>query len=410
MKSPSDRGASDIVQLVQRLRAKDPLMVIGLMSGTSADGVSAAICELAGSGPDTKIRVRFHKTYPYPSDLREAIFELFDRRTATADRICRMNFVLGECFAEKAVQVIADAGLSTREIDLVGSHGQTIFHSPASTELYGRSSRSTLQIGEPAVIAGRTGIPTVADFRKADMVVGGEGAPLMPYLDFVSHRDASHGRVFQNIGGIANLSYVPARAALDDVIAFDTGPGNMIIDAVVKHSTSGTETFDKDGEIAAGGCSDKRLLKSLLKHPFFMKGWPKSTGREEFGEHFSLRLLSSSSRRGMRWEDVVATVTELTVETIARCYERIESSGRRIDEVYVSGGGAANGTMMDSLKKRVSPVKVLDYGSLGYPSEAKESMLIALLTSENIRGQPSNVPSATGAARRVTLGQLCVPA
>lgn len=410
MKSTYDGRTCDVVQLVRRLRAKDRLTIIGLMSGTSADGVSAAVCDVAGSGYDAEIQVRFHRTYSYPRDIRDAIFTLFDRKAATADIICRMNFVLGECFAEKAVQAICEAGLSRDEVDLIGSHGQTIFHSPALQQLCGYSSKSTLQVGEPTVIAGRTGIPTVADFRKADVVAGGEGAPLTPYLDLVLHRNQDLGRVFQNIGGIANLTYVPARASEDDLIAFDTGPGNMVIDAVVRHFTGGVETFDREGAIAARGSPDQWLLRSLLRHPFFARGWPKSTGREEFGERFSRGLLSRSLRHGLKWEDVVATVTELTVETIAGSYERIESRGKGIDEVYVSGGGAANRTIMDSLRRRVSPAKVFDYSLLGYPSEAKESMLMALLASEKIHGNPSNVPTATGAGRRVVLGELYIPA
>ncbi|MCW3979557.1 MAG: anhydro-N-acetylmuramic acid kinase [Candidatus Bathyarchaeota archaeon] len=388
------------------IRRKDSRRVVGLMSGTSADGVTAVVTEITGSGVDTRLKIAGFRTYPYPLDLREAVFDLFDPGTSTVDRICAMNFVLGEFFAECAVNVVEAAGVDLGEVDLIGSHGQTVHHLPQSRKTFGYASRSTLQIGEAAVIAERTGVPTVADFRKTDIAAGGEGAPLTPYLDFVLHRHPTRSRILQNIGGIANLTYLPAGAGAEDVVAFDTGPGNMVIDAVVRHYTDCDLTFDEDGSIASGGSLDTQLLDGLLSHPYFDRKPPKTTGREEFGEGFALRFLREAGDRGMGFEDAVATATALTIETIARAYEGLLPEGSDIDEVYVSGGGAKNRFLMESLSSRLDPVPVLEYDDLGIPGEAKEALLMAVLASEHVSGNPANLPSATGARRAVVLGSL----
>jgi anhydro-N-acetylmuramic acid kinase len=380
--------------------------VVGLISGTSADGVSAVVTEITGTGLETRLRVLGFGTYPYPPELKEAVFKLFRPETSTVDRICEINFVLGEFFNECALRVIGECGLSPGEVDLIGSHGQTIHHLPRPREVSGYSTRSTLQIGEAAVIAERTGIPTVADFRKADVAAGGEGAPLTPYLDLVLHRHPTRGRVLQNIGGIANLTYLPPGASADDVVAFDTGPGNMIIDAVVRHHTHRAREYDEDGIAAAKGEADAGLLGELLSHPYFARSPPKTTGREEFGEAFALDLIRKAGERGLGFEDTVATATALTVESIAGAYELLLPGGSKVDEVYVSGGGARNRFLMGALAERLDPTPVLEYDALGYPGEAKEAMLMALLASEHAMGTPANIPRATGARRAVVLGAL----
>jgi len=380
--------------------------VAGLISGTSADGVSAAVTEITGTSLGAGLRVLGFGTYSYPPELKEAVFELFHPETSTVDRICEMNFVLGEFFAECALRVIGECGLTPGEVDLIGSHGQTIHHLPGLKEVSGYSTRSTLQIGEAAVIAERTGIPTVADFRKADIAAGGEGAPLTPYLDLVLHRHPNRSRVLQNIGGIANLTYLPPGATADDVVAFDTGPGNMVIDAVVRHHTSRAREYDEDGRAAAKGEADAGLLGELLSHPYFARSPPKTTGREEFGEAFALDLIRRAGERGLGFEDTVATATALTVESIAGAYELLLPEGSKVDEVYVSGGGARNRFLMGALAERLDPTPVLEYDALGYPGEAKEAMLMALLASEHVMGTPANVPRATGARRAVVLGAL----
>lgn len=391
---------------IEGIRRKPTRRIVGLISGTSADGVSAVVAEITGSGVGTMLDVLGFRTYPYPPGLREAVFELFSPETSTVDKVCDMNFVLGEFFAECALRIIEDYGLSREDVDLIGSHGQTVHHLPHLHEVCGQETRSTLQVGEAAVIAGRTGIPTVADFRKADIAAGGEGAPLTPYLDYVLHRHPTNGRVLQNIGGIANLTYLPAGAGMEDVVAFDTGPGNMVVDAVVRHLTHGDLAYDEDGRIAAGGTVDDGLLESLLAHPYFGRRPPKTTGREEFGEAFALNVLRQAGERGLAFEDVVATATALTVESIARAYEGLLPEGSQIDEAYVSGGGARNLFLVQELADRLDPTPVHDYDNLGYPGEAKEALLMAVLANEHVSGNPSNIPGATGARRAVVLGAL----
>jgi anhydro-N-acetylmuramic acid kinase len=396
----------NFIERMTLIQLKERRRVVGLMSGTSADGVTAVVAEIAGSGVDTRVEVSGFRTYPYPPDLREVVFDLFSPETSTVDRICEMNFVLGEFFAECAVKAVEACGLAIDEIDLIGSHGQTIHHLPRSMEAYGYGSRSTLQIGEAAVIAARTGAPTVADLRKADIAAGGEGAPLTPYLDFILHRHPSRSRVLQNIGGIANLTYLPAGAGAEDVVAFDTGPGNMVIDAVVRRYTGGSLTFDEDGRIASRGSVDERLLDQLLAHPYFEREPPKTTGREEFGEAFTMRAVREAEDAGLEPDDVVATVTALTVESISEAYRGLLYNGSDIDEVYVSGGGAKNNFLMESLSSRLDPIPVLEYDSLGIPGEAKEALLMAMLANEHVSGNPANLPKATGARRAVVLGSL----
>jgi anhydro-N-acetylmuramic acid kinase len=262
--------------------------------------------------------------------------------------------------------------------------------------------RSTLQIGEPAVIAERTMVPVVADFRKADIAAGGEGAPLTPYLDYILHRSPDRGRVLQNIGGIANLTYLPADAKLGDVVAFDTGPGNMVIDAVATRLAS--EPFDRDGRIAAKGKADQSLLEELMGHPYFARSPPKTTGREEFGGSYAAEFLRICGERGLGLEDAAATATALTVESIARAYEELLPEGGAIDEVYLSGGGAKNLFLAESLRERLDPIPVGLNDELGLPGDAKEAVLIAVLANEHLAGNPGNVPGATGARRPVVLG------
>ncbi len=388
------------------IRRKERRRIIGLISGTSADGVSAVVTEIAGYGLATDIEILGFDTYPYPPRLREAVFELFTPETSTVDSICGMNFVLGEFFAESARRLVEDSGLRFSEIDLIGSHGQTVHHLPRLREAFGYRSRSTLQVGEPAIIARRTGVPTVADFRKADIAAGGEGAPLTPYLDFILHRHPTRSRVLQNIGGIANLTFLPAGCSVDDVVAFDTGPGNMVIDALVRRHSGGTVAFDEGGGTASRGEADQALLETLLSHPYFGRRPPKTTGREEFGEDYASRVIGEGERKGLGFEDLVATATALTVESIARAYEDLLPKGGAIDEVYVSGGGAKNRFLVDSLASRIEPIPVGENDLLGVPGEAKEAVLMAVLANEFASGNPANIPKATGAGEAVVLGAL----
>jgi anhydro-N-acetylmuramic acid kinase len=389
--------------LVQRLRGKQTRVVVGLMSGTSADGVTAAVTEITGTGVDAGVRLVAYRTYPYPAEVRERLFILFGDGASGLSEASELNTLIGHVFADAAEAIIDEAGLEA-EVDLVGSHGQTVWHQPWLKEAAGHSYRSTMQIGEPAVIAARTRLPVVADFRKADVAAGGEGAPLTPYLDYVLHRSPTAHRVLQNIGGIANLTYLQAGRGLGDVVAFDTGPGNMIIDAAARRY-SGT-SHDVDGGLARSGEPDEALLEELLRHPYYGREPPKSTGRETFGEQYAGEVFSRADAQGLSPVDVVATVTELTVESIAGAYEGHLPGP--VDEVYVSGGGSRNPYLVERLRRRVK-APVHDYSRLGYPSEAKEAVLMALLANEHVMGTPCNVPAATGANSRVVLGSLSLP-
>jgi len=383
------------------LRLKSSRRVIGLMSGTSADGVTAALTEITGTGAYATVRLLAHGTYPYPEGVRASLFNLFTPGASTVRDVCEMNFVVGECFAQAALRLLEDNELSPGDVDLVGSHGQTVWHQPRAEPVGGVAAASTLQIGEPAVISMRTGLPVVADFRKADMAAGGQGAPLTPYLDYVLHRHPSKSRVLQNIGGIANLTFIPASAAPEDIVAFDTGPGNMVIDAVARRYTG--LSHDVDGRLARSGSIHPGLLSELLGHPYYGVPPPKTTGREMFGEHYTSEVIKRGEALGLKPADTAATVTALTAETIADAYTRHLPGD--FDEVYVSGGGSRNPALMDMLRSRLG-APVHDYSELGMPGEAKEAVLVALLANEHVMGTPANLPSATGAGKRVVLGSL----
>jgi len=389
----------DLNSRLSELKEKKTRRIIGLMSGTSVDGITAALANITGTGNDVKIDLIGFRTYPYDSQVRERVFDLFNPGESTVQDVCEMNFVVGEAFGEAANHLMDDLDVHRDQVDLIGSHGQTIWHQPSAEPVSGYSAKSTLQIGEPAVISEKTGTPVVSDFRKADMAVGGEGAPLTPYLDYVLHRDPDENRVLQNIGGISNLTYLPAGASPRDVVAFDIGPGNMIIDALVKQYTGAS--FDVDGNFARGGDVNTQLLEELLSHPFYTQKPLKTTGRETFGDAYSKKVAVRADELKILSEDVVATVTKLTVETIINAYKNLLPG--KIDAVYVSGGGAKNPLIVEGLRNGLK-VPVHDYSALGISGEAKEAILVALLANENIMGTPSNIVSATGARKQVVLG------
>ncbi|RLE67318.1 MAG: anhydro-N-acetylmuramic acid kinase [Thermoprotei archaeon] len=386
------------------VKRKDRRLVIGLMSGTSADGVSAVLVELKGCGVNTRYKILAYKTYPYPSEVREKIFSLFDPKTSTVDEICFMNFILGEIFAEAALKIAKEANIDIEDIDLIGSHGQTIYHQPNPRSIAGYESRATLQIGEPSVIAERTGRITVADFRPRDVAAGGQGAPIVAYVDYILFRHEEKNRAVQNIGGIANVTYIPRKADINDIIAFDTGPGNMVIDAIVYLISKGEMTYDKDGRIAAKGTISEELLEWLMGHPFIKKRPPKTTGREEFGLDFARKVYNRGLKLGLRDEDIVATVTAFTAKSIAYSYEKFLPE--RVDEMILGGGGCFNKTLVKMLKEYLGYVKILFHEDFGIPAQAKEPLLMAILANEVICGNPNNAPSATGARRNVVMGKI----
>jgi len=378
------------------------LKVVGLMPGTSVDGVDAALVEIQGAGPKAQVRLSAYRRYPYPSKMRDAVFSAFNPEESRVNLLSALNFALGELFAAAAVDLVRSTGLSMSEVDLIGSHGQTVWQSPEQVEIGGMWTVSTLQIGEPAVIAERTGVTVVADFRTADVAAGGRGAPLVPYADFVLFRSENRSRAVQNIGGIGSVTYMPAGADLSQVVAFDTGPGSTLIDAVVTRLTEGKLTYDAEGKLASAGRPDRVVLGRLMRHPYLEKRPPKSIGREEFGEQFADRLLAESPEIPL--EDMVATVTAFTAQSISRSYERWLP--KKPDDVVIGGGGARNPALIRMLAEALPRTKLYTYEDFGIKSDAKEALAFALLASEAIRMQPSNVPAATGAERQVILGKI----
>ncbi|OQY97589.1 MAG: anhydro-N-acetylmuramic acid kinase [Candidatus Brocadia sp. UTAMX2] len=401
-----------------RVLQKNTRKVIGLMSGTSADGIDACLVEISGNGIHTKTHILAFETYPYDEGTRIAIFEACNLAAGTVDKICRLNFHLGKLFADAAKSIARKAHVPIADVDLVGSHGQTICHLPgnqATQKTYIGEKEggdflnlpSTLQIGEPSVIAQETGIITVADFRPRDMAAGGQGAPLVPYTDFILFRDKEKGRALQNIGGIANVTFLPRNCAMHEVIAFDTGPGNMMIDRVAELITNNDHHFDEDGKFAAQGKVNDRLLSSLLAHPYLSRPPPKSTGREEFGVPFTDNLYKDAMRSGIEGVDILATATAFTARTIADSYRQWILPKHCVSEIIISGGGARNATLMKFLIQYLPPsTKIDSIDVFGIASNAKEALAFAILANETISGNPNNLPSVTGASEAVVLGKI----
>jgi len=389
------------MNVLARLARKNRLRAVGLMSGTSADGVDVALIELSGR---RGVRIEAFATYPYPPKLRRQVLDLAGAETARVDDICRLNFALGEVFADAVVRLADENGTALGAVDLVGSHGQTIRHLPEPSRPAKRRVRSTLQIAEPAVIARRTGITTVADFRPSDIAAGGYGAPLVAYVDWLLLTSRARSRAVQNIGGIANVTYLPPAATLDEVVAFDTGPGNMVVDHLVGRITHGRRRFDRNGRLAARGEVSSPLLKELLRHPYIRRPPPKTCGREQFGAAFSDALYEDALAAGISADDAVATATAFTAETICRAYRRFLPAAP--EEVILCGGGGANPTLVSMLHERLGEVKLSHSDEYGLPADAKEAVAFAVLACETIRGRANNAPRATGAAAAVVLGKI----
>lgn len=383
------------------------MLVIGLMSGTSMDGITAALVEIKEleleEGVELKLIVKLVEleTYPYPPKLKRQLLSLGEG--GTVRELCCMDVYLGELFAEAALKVMEKAGKSGEEIDLIGSHGQTICHLPRGLTGFRFSTPSTLQLGELDVIAERTGITTIGDFRPKDLAAGGEGAPLIPYADYHLFYDSERHRVILNIGGIANITYLPAGAEVNEIIAFDTGPGNMIIDGVLRRLTGDVQAYDANGEIAAKGRVNQELLQELMKHPFISRQPPKSTGREEFGEGFLTQLMERARSLRLSDEDLVATVTAFTAEAIAENCQRFLD---KIDELIIGGGGAHNRTLLRMLKEKLEGVHVTTTQTYGIPVEAKEALGFAILAYQALHQRANSVPRATGAKHPLVLGKI----
>jgi anhydro-N-acetylmuramic acid kinase len=394
--------------LLARYAAKETRTVIGLMSGTSADGIDACLARVSGSGEMISASFVAFRKSPYAGLVRERILALFSPEAPVIE-VCRMNFVIGRLFGEAALDLMRRCSLKPEAVDLIASHGQTICHLPPGGPFDDLSGGSTLQIGEPAVIAEMTGVTVVADFRPQDIAAGGQGAPLVPYADYALFRSATRTRAIQNIGGIANVTLLPAGGGIDDVIAFDTGPGNMIVDALITAFTGGEKTFDEDGALSALGQVDETLLSWLMAHDYFARRPPKSTGREEFGAAFVTTLLEKAQADDVSAEDLLATAVAFTAESIAAAYKDFILLEHKIDEVILGGGGSYNATLRRMLQERLPGIPIFLHEDLGLSGDAKEALAFAILGNETMLGRPANVPSATGARRPVVLGKIVPP-
>ncbi|MBI4459370.1 MAG: anhydro-N-acetylmuramic acid kinase [Acidobacteria bacterium] len=392
------------------------MLVAGLMSGTSADGIDVAVVEITGLGWDTQIQLRAFRSIPCPHQVRRRVLEIASGIPVPASEISQMNFLLGELFARACQTVCRRAGIPLQQLDLIGSHGQTIFHQNRSTHFCGQPVRSTLQIGEPAIIAERTGVTTIADFRPADIAASGQGAPLVPFFDYLLFQHPQRGRVVLNIGGIANLTAIPAGGKPEDVIAFDTGPGNMLLDALARRATKGRSAYDPQGRLARQGRISEPLVRRLLQQKYFRLPPPKTAGREQFGQQYLERYFFREfghSHQGIL--NALATATAFTAAAIARAISGFVLPKFPVEECFVSGGGLKNHFLMKQLDQRLqamarragnSAIRILSSDSTGIPADAKEAVAFAVLAYHTYHQKPSNLCAATGARHPAILGKI----
>ena len=390
------------------------MIVAGIMSGTSADGINVAFVRLGDKKPEhpsrgrgrprhTSAEFKFlaHAEFPYPKSVRGTVLEAMNASRASVANLARLNFLLGELYAEAVLSAQSQFRLKA---ELIGCHGQTLYHQGEPEPYLGRKLAVTWQTGEAAVIAARVGVPVISDFRPADMAANGKGAPLVPFLDYLLYRDQRLGRIAQNIGGIANLTAIPAGASPEQVLAFDTGPGNMVIDAVTEHLFG--KPYDRKGEIAASGAALEHVIAEVLRQLFFRRKPPKTAGREEFGREFVVEFVKKCGRAEAR--DIVATATALTVRSIADALQRFVLRKTAYHEFIISGGGAKNPVLVAMLANELRGLglHIRSSDEFGLPSEAKEAAAFALLAYETWNRRASNVPSATGAKRPAILGKI----
>lgn len=391
----------------------DEAYLVGLMSGTSVDGIDAAVIKLASSKDQehgVEVTLLAFENTPFPKQVRDQVFELFDVANATIDKVGAMNMWLGELYAQATYSVIGKSGLEPSQIYAIGSHGQTIYHAPEENRVGGYDLRCTVQIGEGAVIANRTGIPCVSDFRVADMAMGGQGAPLVPFTEHLLFGDPRQTLLMQNIGGIGNVTVLPANASLDQVFAFDTGPGNMIIDGLVSQLYA-PMTMDVGGEIAASGQVIAELLEWMRQDEYYSMPLPKSTGRERFGQVYVAQIIDKMRANGWKSEDVIATATYLTAWSIVDGYERYIAPRHQAQRLLVGGGGSYNGTLIRHLQRLFAShqVEVLTQEDIGGNSDAKEAIAFALLAYFTMKRLPNNIPLVTGASKSVVMGKISWP-
>jgi anhydro-N-acetylmuramic acid kinase len=382
------------------------------MSGTSADGIDVALTRISGAPPNLRSKLLAHTSIPFPANVRKEVLRVAEQQPISAGELSRLNFRLGEVFAEAIRRACKKFRVPPKRVALIGSHGQTIFHQGRPTSYLGRPSASTLQIGEPAVIAARTGITTIGDFRPADLALGGQGAPLVPYVDYLLYRDAKLGRVALNLGGIANITVIPAGAKPSQVIAFDTGPANMLIDALVQHFSHGRQHYDQNGRLASQGGSIPRLLDELFRDPYLKLPPPKSTGREYYGREYFQKVLALGCKYRAKPNDLIRAATVFTALSVTDALHRYILRRVKIHQLIVSGGGARNPLIMAQLSAALGgaqrdAIEVLPSSTLGVPENAKEAYAFALLAYETWHRRAGNLPSTTGARSPAILGKIC---
>jgi len=385
------------------LSKKKELLVAGLISGTSADGIDACLVKIKEVKGDLKIKPSGFKTYKYPPLLRAKIFELYQNKNHNLDDLIRLNMLLGKEFAKAVIDLCKKLKIKIKKVDLIGTHGQTIRHLPQITKFCGEKTKGTLQIGEPSVIAVRTGIITVGDFRTKDLAVGGEGAPLSPLAHFHLFKNKDLSRAVLNIGGIANITLLPKRCKIEDVFAFDSGPGNVLIDGLVNRLYK--KKYDRNGKIALKGKVNQALLNKLKTNSYFKRRPPKSTGRQDFEK--GLRHILNFKR--IPKEDIIATVSELTCWSIFHSYKRWVEPKTRIDQLIICGGGAYNRYITKRLSLLFHPVKLVSSDKIGFIPDQIEAICFAILAYLTIKDKPGNLKKVTGAEKELRLGKICLP-
>ncbi len=372
------------------------MIVVGLMSGTSVDGIDAAVVDITEDGEALQVRLLGYVESQIDEGLRQRIHTLFDPELSGIDEVCEVNVLLGEAFADAAALAVRQTGVRA---ELVASHGQTVWHQVAPGH-----TRSTLQLAEPSVIAERLGVTTVADFRPRDIAAGGQGAPLASWADALLFGDEQLSRAVQNIGGIGNVTWVPPGGQWEAMLAFDTGPGNVLMDHAAWRLSGGMQRYDTDGLMAAAGRVDDGQLAELLDHPYFPAQPPKSTGRELFGAQLVDPFIDRCVARGLKSTDILATLTAFTAHSIADQYRRFLPG--RPDEVVIGGGGSRNPVLMQLLSELLDPAQIRLHEEFGLPSLGREAVYFALMGHEAVHGRPNTVPSCTGATHSVVMGKV----
>ena len=393
----------DALMPIRNYLAKPEHLLVGLMTGTSADAVDAALVRFEGVGLECRHHMVRYEETPLEPELRREILEVASARELAPERLMRLDAALGERYAAAVLELLAAASVAPAAVSAIGSHGQTVRHVPRAA---GAGQALTLQIGSAAVLAERTGIAVVSDFRTRDTAAGGEGAPLVPLCDWWLFRSAEESRVLLNLGGIANVTYLPRGGSLADVVAFDTGPGNVLLDALAERASGGERSRDEGGASAARGVVDEALLSELKADPFFTQAPPRSTGRERFGRHYAATLGSLGRELGLSDDDLMATAVELTAASIGEAVKRFLVPRAGVDVVAASGGGVMNPVLMRALERRLAPARLVSTDAFGVEAPGKEALAFAFLAHQSLCGAAGNLPGATGAARRVVLGHI----